>query len=37
VSGLVITQVAEAWFIDRMVLLYEDMKARDPGYAGWER
>jgi hypothetical protein len=37
VSGPVITQVAEAWFIDRMVLLYEDTKARDPGYAGWER
>ena len=37
VSGLVITQVAKAWFIDRMVLLYEDMKARDPEYAGWER
>jgi hypothetical protein len=37
VSGLVITQVAKAWFIDRMVPLYEDMKARDPEYAGWER
>jgi hypothetical protein len=35
-SGLVITRVAKAWFIDRMVL-YEDMKARDPKYAGWER
>ena len=29
--------VAKAWFIDRMVLLYEDMEARDPEYAGWER
>jgi hypothetical protein len=29
-------QVAKAWFIDRMVLLFEDMKARDPEYAGWE-
>jgi hypothetical protein len=36
VSGLLITQTAKAWFIDRMVLLYEDMKARDPSYAGWE-
>ena len=36
-DGLVITQVAKAWFIDRMVLLYEDMRARDPEYAGWER
>jgi hypothetical protein len=23
--------------LDRMVLLYEDMKARNPGYAAWER
>ena len=37
VSGLLVTQVAKAWFIDRMVLLFEDMKARDPEYAGWER
>jgi hypothetical protein len=37
VSGLVITQTAKAWFIDRMVLLFEDMKARDPEYASWER
>jgi hypothetical protein len=37
VSGLVITQTTKAWFIDRMVLLYEDTKARDPAYAGWER
>ena len=32
-----IVQCAKAWFIDRMVLLYEDMKTRDPAYAGWER
>ena len=37
VSGLLITQTAKAWFIDRMVLLFEDMKARDPAYAGLER
>jgi hypothetical protein len=36
-SGPVITQVAKAWLIDRMVPLYEDMKARDPEDAGWER
>jgi hypothetical protein len=36
VSGLVITQTAKAWFIDRMVLLFEDMKARHAGYAAWE-
>jgi hypothetical protein len=33
----VIAQTAKAWYLDRMVLLYEDMRARDPGYAVWER
>ena len=37
VSGLVITQTAKAWFLDRMVLLFEDMKPRNPAYAAWER
>jgi hypothetical protein len=37
VSGLLIMQTAKAWFLDRMVLLFEDMKARDPEYAAWER
>jgi hypothetical protein len=36
VAGLVIVQSAKAWFIDRMVLLFEDMKARRPEYAAWE-
>jgi uncharacterized membrane protein len=36
VSGLVIVQCAKAWFIDRMVLLFEDMKTRNPEYASWE-
>jgi hypothetical protein len=36
VAGLVIVQCAKAWFIDRMVLLFEDMKTRNPTYAGWE-
>jgi hypothetical protein len=36
VSGLLIMQTAKAWFLDRMVLLFEDMKARDPDYASWE-
>ena len=36
VSGLVIVQCARAWFIDRMVLLFEDMKTRNPEYASWE-
>jgi hypothetical protein len=36
VAGLVIVQCAKAWFIDGMVLLYEDMKTRNPTYAAWE-
>jgi uncharacterized protein DUF6653 len=36
VSGTLITQTAKAWFLDRMVLLFEDMKARRPEYAEWE-
>ena len=36
VAALVIQQTAKSWYIDRMVLLYEDMKARDPEYAHWE-
>ena len=36
VSGLVILQTAKAWFIDRMVLLFEHMKARNSEYAAWE-
>ena len=35
IAGLVIVQCAKAWYIDRMVLLFEDMKAR-PEYATWE-
>ena len=36
VSGLVILQTAKAWFIDRMVLLFEHMKGGNPEYAAWE-
>jgi hypothetical protein len=36
-AGLVLAQTAKAWYLDRMVLLYEDMKARNPEYAAWER
>jgi hypothetical protein len=35
VSGLVILQTPKAWFIDRMVLLFEHMKAGNPEYAAW--
>jgi hypothetical protein len=36
VAGLVILQTAKAWYIDRQVLLYEDMKQRNAEYASWE-
>lgn len=36
IGGIVIVQCAKAWFIDRMVLLFDDMKARHPEYASWE-
>ena len=36
VSGVTIMQCAKAWFIDRMVLLFEDMKTVNPEYAKWE-
>ena len=36
VGGLLLVQCAKAWFIDRMVLLFRTMAARDPRYASWE-
>ena len=36
VAGLLLVQCAKAWFIDRMVLLFRTMAARDPRYASWE-
>jgi hypothetical protein len=36
VAGLLIVQGSKAWFIDRMVLLFEHMKGTDPEYASWD-
>jgi hypothetical protein len=36
VAGLAILLTAKAWYIDRQVLLFEDMKNRHPEYARWE-
>ena len=36
VAGIVILQTAKAWYIDRQVLLFEDMKTRHPRYAELE-
>ena len=35
-AGITIVQCAKAWFIDRMVLLFDDMKTRDSEYAAWD-
>ena len=36
VLGVLIVQGGKLWYIDRMVLLFEEMKTRDPEYARWE-
>ena len=36
VSGILITHGGKAWYLDRMVLLFADMKTRDPKYAAWD-
>jgi hypothetical protein len=36
VVGIVLAQCAKAWYLDRMVLLYQDMKTRHAPYAAWE-
>ena len=36
VAGIVIIQTAKTWYLDRMVLLFEDMKQQRPDYASWE-
>ena len=35
-AGLLLVQCAKAWYCDRMVLLFEDMKVRTAKYAEWE-
>ncbi|MDD7940789.1 hypothetical protein PHK61_20405 [Actinomycetospora lutea] len=35
-AGLLLTQCAKAWYLDRAVLLFEDMTTRDPHYASWD-
>ena len=36
ITGTLIVQVAKLWYIDRMVLLFDEMKQRDPEYARWD-
>jgi len=36
VAGIVIVHLAKLWYLDRMVLLFEDVKATRPDVAAWE-
>ena len=36
VAGILLVQGGKLWYLDRMVLLFEDMKSRHPEYAAWE-
>ncbi len=36
VAGILIVHGGKLWYIDRMVLLFDRMKLRNPTYAGWE-
>lgn len=36
VAGMLIVQGGKAWYIDRMVLLFDDMKNRNADYASWD-
>jgi hypothetical protein len=36
VTGVLLVQGGKLWYIDRMVLLFEEMKTRDQEYARWE-
>ncbi|GAA0898101.1 DUF6653 family protein [Virgisporangium aurantiacum] len=36
VAGTLLVQCAKCWYLDRMVLLFEDMKDRHAPYAEWD-
>jgi hypothetical protein len=36
VLGTLLVQRGQLWYLDRMVLLFEEMKTQDPEYARWE-
>jgi len=37
VAGAIAIVLPKLWFVDRMVWLFEDMKATDPTYSSWVR
>jgi hypothetical protein len=36
IAGILVVSIGKLWYLDRMVLLFEDMKRRDAEYATWE-
>jgi hypothetical protein len=36
ITGTIMCQIAKLWYRDRMVLLFEAMKLRNPDYAAWD-
>ena len=36
VAGILLVHTGKLWYIDRMVLLFDDVKHRDPEVASWE-
>jgi hypothetical protein len=36
VAGLLITHGGKAWYLDRISLLFAEMKGRNPEYAAWD-
>ena len=36
VGGIVVAQLAKLWLIDRMALLFDAMRSRNPQYASWD-
>lgn len=35
--GMALVYAGKLWFLDRMAWLWEEMKAADPEYSGWEK
>jgi hypothetical protein len=35
-AGIVLAHTGKSWYLDRMVLLFDDVKQRDPAVAAWE-
>jgi hypothetical protein len=36
ITGLLTTHGGKAWYLDRVTLLFAEMKGRSPEYASWD-